>query len=150
MYEVALHSIATLLVYMHCTCIHALYLHTCTVLAYMYCTCIQCRDTLHEYIILLVPYLFLFSESLLQINDELNSCFTRHDRHMKNRQAVLNPSQSNSEAITSFSPLPEVPVSQETVNNFTHINSAHYRNFGIFTHYHIKSRNVHVITKLFI
>lgn len=26
-------------------------------------------------------------ESLLQINDELNSCFTRYDRHLKNRQA---------------------------------------------------------------
>ena len=61
--------------------------------------------------------LFLFSESLLQINDELNSCFTRHGRHMKNRQAVLNPSQSNNETVTSFSPLPEAPVSQGLLMN---------------------------------
>jgi hypothetical protein len=33
-------------------------------------------------------------ESLLQINDELNSSFTRYDRHMKNRQALKQPSST--------------------------------------------------------
>ena len=40
---------------------------------------------------------FMFSESLLQINDELNTSFTRYDRHMKNRQAVLQQPQQVSE-----------------------------------------------------
>lgn len=62
----------------------------------------------------------LCSESLLQINDELNSCFTRYDRHMKNRQAVMNPQHpKNGEEMTSFNPLPP-PVS-ETERDSTHL-----------------------------
>lgn len=50
-------------------------------------------------------------ESLLQINDELNTSFTRYDRHMKNRQAVLQqPQQVSEDNVTPlFVPLTSDP-----------------------------------------
>ena len=46
-------------------------------------------------------------ESLLQINDELNGCFTRYDRHMKNRKAATANVSGNE---TSFiDPVVDLP-----------------------------------------
>ncbi|XP_003392158.2 PREDICTED: TOM1-like protein 2, partial [Amphimedon queenslandica] len=39
-------------------------------------------------------------ESLLQINDELNGCFTRYDRHMKNRKAAAANVSGNETSFT--------------------------------------------------
>ena len=89
---------------------------TCICIGILYCVSLMIIFFLHLFLFSVfippsLPLSLSLTESLLQINDELNSCFTRYERHMKNRQAVINPLQpKNGEEDTSFAPLPPPPV----------------------------------------